>query len=338
MKEKKARVLVQWIGCLALAFAAVPASAQGPRAVPVEPVFDAGVIVRGAQIEHTFAIKNEGAAALTLRDVDPSCGCTVARFDRTIAPGERGRVHAVVETKSFRGPIAKSITVYTNDKNNAQIRLVIKADVRPVVEAKPVYARFMTVVGEKREASEHLLWSTHGPALEVEKVVSPFPFLKASVGPASDEERNSEGGERQWKLTLELGARAPVGPLAEFVEVHTNNPEMKVFKLPVSGYVRPVLAVTPQRADFGRRDLAEPYEASLEIRNLGADEVEITSVASDVPGVESEIEEVEEGKIFMVRLTLTPEMRKGPFEGKIQIETTSALQPRVEVDLRGTVL
>ncbi len=337
-KVSKSQLLPAWIGLVALAAAALPASAEGPRAVPVEPVFDAGTVIRGAKIEHTFAIKNEGTQPLELSDVDASCGCAVARFDRTIAPGERGRVHAVIDTRSFRGPIAKSVTVYTNDKNNAEIRLVVKADVRPLVEAKPVYARFLTVVGEEREASEHLLWSTQGPALEVEKVVSPFAFLRASVSPAAEEERDSEGGDRQWKLSLELTDAAPVGPLADFVEVHTNHPDMKVFKLPVSGYVRPVLAVTPQRADFGRRDLDEPYQTALEIRNLGAADVAITSVAADVPGVESEVEEVEAGKVFLVRLTLTKAMSKGPFAGKIEIQTTSKLQPTVEVDLRGTVL
>lgn len=334
----RSKVFQPWLGLVAVAAVAVPASAQGPRAMPVEPVFDAGTVIRGAQIEHTFAIKNEGTAALRIREVDAACGCAVARFDQTIAPGKRGRVHTVIDTKTFRGPIAKAVTVYTNDKNAAEIRLVVKADVRSVVEARPVYARFLTVVGAEHEASEHLLWSTQGPALEVERVVSPYPYLDARVAPASEEERDSAGGDRQWKLTLELGATAPVGPLADFVEVHTNNPELGVFKLPVSGYVRPVLAVTPQRADFGRRAVQEPYETALEIRNLGAAAVALVSVAVDVPGVESAIEEVEEGKVFMVRLTLTPAMRKGPFEGKIQIETTSSLQPTVEVDLRGTIL
>lgn len=338
MKQLKTGVLPWCLGLLGLAVMAAPATAQGPRAVPVEPIHDAGMVIRGEAIEHSFAIKNEGGAPLELRSVEPSCGCTVAKFDRTIAPGERGRVHAVVETQSFRGPIAKSIAVFTNDKDNAQIRLVIKAHVRPVVESKPVYARFMTVVGEKREKSEHLLWSTQGPDLEVEKVVSPYPFLKATVAEAESDEKYSQGGDRQWKLTLTLADDAPVGPLADFVEVHTNNSDMDVFKLPVSGYVRPVLAVTPQRADFGRRDLEEPYEAALEIRNLGSAEVSLTAVASSVPGLESEIEEVEAGKIYMLRLTLTPAMSKGPFEGKIEIQTTSTLQPKVEVDLRGTVL
>lgn len=326
------------VAIVVFAGGATAASAQQPRAMPVQPVFDAGVVMRGAKIEHTFAIKNEGAAALTIREVQAACGCAVTRFDRTIAPGERGRVHTVIDTKTFRGPIAKAVTVYTNDQNAAEIRLVVKADVRPVVEARPVYARFLTVVGGEREASEHLLWSTQGPALEVEKVVSPYPYLEARIAPATEEEHDSAGGERQWKLTLELGDGAPVGPLADFVEVHTNNPELGVFKLPVSGYVRPVLAVTPQRADFGRRAVEEPYETALEIRNLGAAAIDVVSVALDVPGVDSEIEEVEEGKVFMVRLTLTPAMSKGPFKGKIQIETTSSLQPTVEVDLRGTIL
>lgn len=336
--ESKASTGARFAVLLTVAFAAASAAAQAPRAVPVEPVHDAGAVIRGTEIKHSFAIRNDGDAPLELRDVEPSCGCTVARYDKTIAPGDRGRVHAVIDTQSFRGPIAKSVTVYTNDKDNAQIRLVVKAEVRPVVEVSPVYARFRTVVGDRHEPSEHLLWSTQGPPLKVTKVVSPYPFLRASAREASEEERSSRGGDQQWKLTLELANRAPVGPLADFVEVHTNNPDLEVLKLPVSGYVRPVLAVTPPRGDFGRRELEAPYEAAFEIRNLGSTDVALTAAATGIPGLESAIEEVEAGKLFMVRLTLTPAMSKGPFAGKLEIETTSALQPKLEIDLRGTVL
>ena len=318
---------------LVLTGAALGASAvsAAERAVVREPIIDVGTVARGDKIEHRFEIANAGDATLTIREVKPACGCTIARFDETIAPGATGSISAVLSTQNFSGPISKSVTVFTTDAENPRINLVIKATIQPQVEVQPGYARFILVEGSGAEVRKQTLWSADGPELEVKAVRSPYRFLRAEYQRLENDGR--------WELTLTLDRnQAPVGPLADFVEVETNHPRQRVVKIPVSGFVRPEVTVTPRVADLGSRELSEPFTATLLVRNQTQSDIALEGVATDVAGVEAEIEEVEAGRLYTIVLTLDPAMSKGPFAGKVEILTSSARRPTIQVDLTGTVL
>ncbi len=315
----------------------VAASAASPtfaaaRAVVEQPTVDVGKVAKGEKIEHAFKLRNAGDETLTVREVKASCGCTVASYDKEIAAGETGEISAVVSTANFNGPIAKSVTVFTSDSENPKITLVVKATVEPLVQVDPGYARFIVLEGAGTESNRQTLWTADGPELEVRAVRSPFPYLKASYSRDGDE-------KGRWQVALELDRnRAPIGPMADFVEVETNHPKQRVVKIPVSGFIRPVVSVTPRVADLGSRSLETAFTTTLDVRNQTDAAISLESVSVDVAGIEAAIEEVEQGKVYKIVLTLTPGMTQGPFQGKVQITTSSRRRPLVEVDLSGTVL
>lgn len=322
-------------GLVAVAAGASSASAAAIAAVR-EPIVDVGTVAKGDKIEHSFVLHNEGDAVLTVREVKPACGCTITKYDESIAPGATGEIAAVVSTENFTGPIAKSVAVFTSDSLNPEINLVIKAVIQPQIEVQPGYARFIVVEGSGTESSTQTLWTADGPDLEILSVRSPFPFVKASYGrvAASDDPDGT-----RWELHLSLDRDgAPVGPLADFVEVETNHPQQRLVKIPVSGFVRPEVSVTPRVAELGSHPLEAGYSATLEVRNQTEAAISLQAVKATIAGVDAEIEEVEEGKVYRIVLTLTPEMAKGPFRGKVEITTTSPRRPLIEVDLSGTVL
>ena len=93
-----------------LPLAAAPVSAEGkPVALPLEPIKNFDIVAKGEVLEHSFEIRNDGVADLEISDVRPACGCTVAKFDRVVAPGAVGKVYAELDTSDFAGPISKSI-------------------------------------------------------------------------------------------------------------------------------------------------------------------------------------------------------------------------------------
>ncbi|MFP5289067.1 MAG: DUF1573 domain-containing protein, partial [Thermoanaerobaculia bacterium] len=106
-----------------LLVAATLFAAGKPKAVAVEPIKDVGNVAKGEKIAHDFILRNDGDAPLEITQVHPACGCTVVEFDKTIAPGKTGKVHAVVDTSTFNGAIAKGVTVFTNDTDTPQIEL-----------------------------------------------------------------------------------------------------------------------------------------------------------------------------------------------------------------------
>jgi len=326
--------------CAALLVTASLWAAGAPKAAVVEPIKDVGNVAKGEKIVHDFAIKNDGNADLTITNVQPACGCTVAEFDKVIKPGQTGKVHAVVDTSTFSGAIAKGISVFTNDPAAPQIELTLRAKIEPYISVKPGYARYITVQGEAQEG--HIvqsLWAPDGSAWDVTSVDSPYPFLKVTFREAKPEERVPDAKGKQWQIEMNLANDAKVGPLSDYVTVHTSHPKQKLVQIPVSGFVRPVIAVTPPTADFGTIELKEPMRKALNIRNFATEPIKVTGVDPNLPkGIEAKLEPLQEGREYQVRVILNPEIGKGPFHGKVTIHTDSPKVPTIEVEFKGIVI
>ena len=315
------------------------AAASQPKAVAVDPIKDVGTIPKGDKVNHDFEIRNDGGAPLEISDVRPACGCTVASFDKSIAPGKSGKVHVLFDTATFNGPVAKGVTVYTNDPANPQLELTLRAKVEPYIAMKPGYARYTIVRGEAKEGTiVQTLYAPDGTQMDVVKVDSPWPYLKVGFREAQEGERLPDVKVKQWRVETTLSSEAPVGPLAGMVTVHTNHSKQKLVEIPVSGFVRPVLAVTPAKADFGRIELKEPHRRAFSIKNFATEPIKVIGVDPPGQGLEAKVESLEEGRNYVVRLTLDPGMPKGPFHNKLTIHTDSPKSPILEVELTGTVL
>lgn len=325
--------------CAALLVAATVLAAGKPKATVAEPLKDVGTVSKGDKIVHDFVIKNEGDADLQITNVQPACGCTVAEFDKVIKPGQTGKVHAVVDSSTFSGPISKGVSVFTNDPEHPQIELTIHAKVEPYISIKPGYARYITVQGEPLEGNiAQTLWAPDGTAWDITGVDSPFPFLTVTYREAKPEERLPDAKGKQWKVEMKLSNQAKVGPLSDYVTVHTNHPKQKIVQIPVSGFVRPVVATTPPNADFGKIEIKEPIKKALNIRNFATEPIKVTSVDPTLPkGIETKLETLEEGREYQVRIVLNPDLAKGPFLGKLVIHTDSPKVPTLEVEVKGIV-
>jgi hypothetical protein len=314
-------------------------AAGTPKAVPVEPVKDVGIVPKGDKVVHDFLIRNDGDAPLQITDVRPACGCTVVDYDKTIAPGQTGKVHAEVDTATFNGAIAKGVTVFTNDPEHAQIEFTVRAKVEPYIQSKPGYARYITVQGEEKTGTiAQTIWSPDGTSFDVVKVDSPYPFLTTSFREAKPEERVPDIQGKQWRVEMTLSNDAPVGALADHLRISTTHPKQKLVTIPISGFVRPVMAVTPPEADLGSVKLQEARRVTFNVRNFATEPIKITAAEGSLPGVKTEIESVQEGREYQVRLILPENMAKGPFNGKVTLRTDSPKKPMIEVPVHGTVI
>lgn len=315
-------------------------TAGKPKAVAAEPVKDVGVVAKGEKAVHDFVIRNEGDAPLLIQEVRAACGCTVADYDKVIAPGQSGKVRVSVDTTTFNGAIAKGVTVFTNDPATPQTELTIQAQVEPFIKVKPGYARYITVQGEDKEGTiVQTLWTPDGSPMKIVKVDSPYPYLKAEFHEAKPEERLKEIADQpQWKVEMHLSNDAPVGPLAETLKVYTDNPKQKLVQIPVSGFIRPMVAITPQVADFGQVTVSDVIRKSINVQNFATESIKITGVESSVPGIEARVEPIKEGREYSIQVTLKPEIAKGQFNGKLSLITDSVKMPRIEVVLKGTAI
>lgn len=316
--------------------------AAHPRATVVDSIKDFGKVAKGAELNHDFLIKNEGKAPLRITRVTPACGCTVASFDREIAPGKTGKVHATIDTSTLAGPTARGIAVYTDDPENRRLNLTFKANVVPYLKMHPGYARYMVVQGEKKPGIvKQTVWSADDSEFEVVGIESPWPYLTASYRPASPSERieaDDAGEGEQWIVELDLDYnQAPIGPLAEHLKVVTSHPKQREILVPVSGFVRPTLWATPDEVAIGTLPAGEPVEISLTVQNFLSTPLEITEVTSSLGEVEDLVTTpIVEGHKYQLAVLLHPQRReKGPFSGTLRIHTSSPDVPVLEVPFEG---
>jgi len=151
MKQRAVLAVVLMTAAVAAGAQEAAPAADAPKPVIdiAEKIKDFGVVAKGDKLNATFVVKNTGAAPLEITQVRPTCGCTVANFDKTIAPGGTGKIDAEVDTAGFNGPISKAVLVFSNDPATPQVNLVVKADIRAFIEVLPRnLIRFNVLSGE----------------------------------------------------------------------------------------------------------------------------------------------------------------------------------------------
>jgi len=97
----------------------------------VDPVFDAGTVIKGEMIVAKFVVRNTGKYPLVIAEVKGSCSCTVAeKPEDPIQPGEEGIIKAEVDTdRTSTGSISKSVRIVANTEPSVT-EVAIKANVK----------------------------------------------------------------------------------------------------------------------------------------------------------------------------------------------------------------
>ncbi len=81
----------------------------------IDSVINKGNVNEGEQLEIAFRFKNTGSSPLIIKDVRPSCGCTLAeKPEAPVAPGKEGIIKTTFDTKGRIGNNHKTIVVDTN--------------------------------------------------------------------------------------------------------------------------------------------------------------------------------------------------------------------------------
>jgi uncharacterized protein DUF1573 len=322
------------------------ASEKAPRLTIVDPVKDFGTIPKGDKLDWTFQVKNTGNADLQILAARPSCGCTVADFDKVIKPGETGKVTAHVDTTNFAGPIAKAVTLDTNDPSTPSAQLTIHAIVKPYVEAHPAgFVRFNLLQGDT-DVQTVTLYSEETEPFEIVKIESPEPWIKIDYkkidDPGAVVPSVGRPGQAQYRVNITAGGPdAKVGPLAEKIHVVTNSKHTPDYWLSVAGVIRPAFRVEPSGVNFGEvapNDNAATRSVVLRSNNLKAPESFVVSKAeSNVPGVSAAVKPTANKGEFEVTLQVDKNAKAGDVDGNVKIYTNDKVMPVVTVPVKGTI-
>jgi hypothetical protein len=330
------RVLPIWLGASLLVLPA--AFAASPRVGEPPPPFEFGETAPGQAVRHVFAIRNVGDAPLELTAPSMPGRVSLVAPPAPIAPGAEAKLEAVFDALGQTDVVVEErLRLRTNDADRAVVDLVFRGAIRALVAAKPGYARWNTVQGEPEATIAQTLYATDGTDFKILSVTSEYPHLETTVRAARPDERVAAGPPSQWRLELTLPSWPAVGPITGDVLVETDHPKQKQLRLPLSGFVRPMLFVDPPTGALGELNVASTARRSFRVRVFGTTPAKVTKAEVTVPGaVVSDVRPLQEGRLYEVALAFTPDTPNGPFAGKLRIHTDSSKLPVYEIDLTGT--
>ena len=322
------------------ATAAAVNAADGPQLVVPEKIKNMGKVAQGELLDIDFAIVNEGDETLEIKAVRPTCGCTVADWDREIAPGKTGYIKAKLDTRDFSGPISKSILIMTNDPQDPTRTLVIKTEVHPYVQVLPrALVRFNAVQHEPMEQKITVVADEEEKDFKVNSVKSAVPFLLASVRPVPTDQLLAGKSPQQYEITLTMKENPPVGPVNTVLEIETNHPKAKMVPVKVFGVVRALLHVTPSQIQFGAIEAKkQPGRNVIVVNNRSAGvAVKVTGAAVNDPAFNAEVVAIEKGRRYQVTVTVNPDASAGPRDAVLTLQTSDPEFPTVEVPVRANI-
>ncbi|MBY0451153.1 MAG: DUF1573 domain-containing protein [Cyanobacteria bacterium] len=100
---------------------------------PVNPV-QLGKVPTDSQVNTEVFLYNLGGHPLIIKEVSASCGCTVAKPDKTyIEPGDLARLSITLDTSIKLGHVEKTVTIVSNDPVRPVVTVQLKGQVMAIV-------------------------------------------------------------------------------------------------------------------------------------------------------------------------------------------------------------
>ena len=310
-------------------------AASKPDAVVKETNFDAGTVTRGDTITHDFVVKNDGNGTLEITRVQPTCGCTVTQFDRSIAPGKAGKITASVHTAAFSGPIHKTIMVATNDSKMANFQLSIKANIKSILNVSPQENQNFGLVfkGQPMEKTFDIK-SSDGEPFEITSVQAQDNNLKYDLNLAKD--------HQSAIFKVILPADHPVGPINGRFTLMTTHPKVHTLNLNVFGTIRDPLTIYPQDIVFTglNKDYINEHPDDISLNKtitLAYEQgpgLKIEKVTSSLKNLEATVQTITPDQRYSIKLHLKPPVKLGDFSGEVTVKTN---KKTVTIPVRGKI-
>lgn len=171
-----------------------------------------------------FRFKNTGTGTLTVGGkIDSTCGCTATKLDKTAyAPGKEGTIKVTYTASTLATTARKYLTVHSNDRNNPQTKLLIKAKIVPRVAYEPKRLD-IELEGKTTTCPAIKLRSLDGKPFSVTGILCTGNSLRADFDPSA----SAKEFTIQPKPNVEVLERVPGG----YLLLKLSHPECKQVKI-----------------------------------------------------------------------------------------------------------
>ena len=317
-----------------------------PIASLAKSTYDFGLVHRGATVEMTIPVTNQGNADLELVEAKTSLPTLQIRMPRTVAPGSEGKIELHLDTAIYSGDVNGNVVFATNDPKTPNFKLDITGKVESKVDLKPEPPIFLQ--GFRWEADQKVnvvsIQSRDGKPLGNVDIKTEGENFLATLSPV-------ENGAR-YELTVKMN---PKGASARAVGAATLLVNNERIAFPVFTFLKDRVYFSPPGVYFAPVNL-EQIEKSPDLLNFRKQtlflyQYEGTDFRVDIPSLPEYIslEKVPAGPsaavidipnqgktaVFELNFSLVKErLKKGSYKETIDITTNDTEFPVLKIPVQ----
>ena len=297
-------------------FGQEPAVIHAAKIVCAEPTFNFGEMESSKDVEHTFILKNEGDLSLEIRQVRPSCGCTVANISqKTIPPGGQAEVTTRLSLRGRQGAQHKTISVESNDPKQPTLVLALEGIAVEEMRVQPNQLFFGRITTD----------STVTGAVEITVQSTNVVKVTRTSSNTSNLTATTESSPDGKLIRVLIGTQPPLtrGTLRGNVHIETDHPKYPSMDIAVSAFVVGDITFAPEELPV-LETVGQPAARFVLVRSETGRKFQITKVEVPLPSMTYKIQPVDAGG-YQVELGNIPATRD--VEGKFV---------RIQTDLQGS--
>lgn len=355
--------------CAVIAAASSVAYAQADQANPQAPsepkapkiwieatTHDFGTVEAGTPLRYSFKIRNDGTAALEIKGVRPSCGCTTTDFDKQLAPGAEGKITLAVEhTGGYSGETQKVATVTTNDPLQPSfgitLHMFFKAPAHPpdlgthTMTPTPItkVGHFMVSPGNEWTTAAVRGTSISGTLQILNQGDKPARVTNVAPGGTSFglNLRTVEEG-KSYALVITTSPDLKAGQYKQTARLTTDDKDAPEIPIELAVTIYPLVVAAPMKIHLSDLSL-EPGARQIQVptiylNKVHGDGLAVKSVTTDLPFLVIEPKAEVEGRRYTIHLSVDRSKLPGPgvFKGKVHVVTNDEEVPTLDITIDGT--
>lgn len=254
-----------------------------PSLAGLESLFDStskdfGSVPHGSVQIHRFVLTNTTGATLRVANFYSSCKCATPSVPvKTADPGQSLTVDVEYNTRTFTGPRSMTITVNFDQPSYETVQLRVSGYSRQDVVYNPSQLSF-GVVSKGATPENQIKIEYAGPLdWKIEEIANK-DGLEVSFDQLYREARKAG-----YTVKVKLPDTLEDGPIFRFVQLKTNDPQMPILTVPVTGQVEAMLAATPDHLTLGEVKMGETLTKRIILK--GKSPFSLEKVTGEVDGV-----------------------------------------------------
>ncbi len=301
---------------------------------------DFGKVAVGAKGSKTLTIENKSEVTLKLANVGLSGNITkMLAVEPRSASVPRGGTQALQLTfaPTAAGKKDGSLKLYSNDPAQRELEVRLTAEgSRPVLKLSPTEIDFQGALLKTSKSQNLKVENTGDAPLKVEKL-SLAGDGAAAYSLASTNVEVAAGQSQDVQISFKP---EQAGTLNASVSVVSNDSKNSPASVALKGIgQRPQLELSASAKDFGEKMCSVESKETLELKNIGDVNLEITAIdktgeAFDFKRSEGFLSPLPPEKTTSLELIFKP-TSEGPASGGLTIKTNDPLQPENKVSLKG---